>query len=176
MIEKVLDVAKSYVGYMEKASDDDLDDFNSNVGSNNFTKFARDFFPEFQGMAWCCMFIYSCFAYAYGEDTAIKMLGDIKTARCQELWDAMAKQGLSRDDISKAEKGDLIFFHKNNFICHIGIVVNVDDDSIETIEGNTILKNNEVIESGDGVYQKKYDITNEKIKGVASPDWKYLCK
>ena len=176
MKEKVLEIAKSYVGYLEKSSDADLDDFKANAESNNYTKFARNFFPELQGLAWCCMFVYSCFAYAYGADTATKMLGGIKTARCLELWNAMVEKGLNRDDISKAEEGDLIFFQKNGFICHIGIVIKVNKDSVETIEGNTFLKNNELVESGDGVYQKKYEITNEKISGVASPDWKYVCK
>lgn len=39
--KKLIDKAKSYVGYLEKASNKDLDDFTANAGSANYTSTLR---------------------------------------------------------------------------------------------------------------------------------------
>ena len=39
----LIDKALSYVGYLEKASNDDLDDFTANAGNANYTRFCRDY-------------------------------------------------------------------------------------------------------------------------------------
>lgn len=41
--DRVIEVAKAEVGYKEKASNSNLDDKTANAGSNNYTKYARDF-------------------------------------------------------------------------------------------------------------------------------------
>lgn len=171
-IKKVLDVAKSYIGYLEKASKENLDDPKANIGSGNYTKFARDFFPELQGLEWCCMFVYSCFAYAFGGIMAQNILSGCKTAKCSVLQEAMLK---NNKIVKSPEKGDLVFF-KNNLgnISHIGIVSNVNGNRIETIEGNTSVGNNVVIASGGGVYQKYYDISNTKIHSFGKPSWELV--
>lgn len=176
VIEKLLDVARANVGYLEKSTEENLNDPKANAGSNNYTKYARDYFPEMQGMAWCCIFVFCCFAYAFGEEKAIKILGGIKTARCAEQWEALKSHKKCRKNIRKAEKGDLIFFIKGKMICHIGIIIDIDKDNVKTIEGNTFVKNDELIESGDGVYQKYYELTNDKIYGVASPILDFACE
>lgn len=167
-IKKVVSTAESYIGYLEKESGKDLDSFTGNIGNKNYTKFARDFFPELQGLEWCCMFVYSMFAYSFGAIPAQNILSGCKTAKCSVLYDAMRKNS----KVSKQPKiGDLIFFHKNNNINHIGIVSNVSGDSVETIEGNTSVGNNVVIESGGGVYKKHYNLSNPRIFGFGEPTW-----
>ena len=43
-VDKLLDIARSQIGYKEKASNSQLDDFDANAGSNNWTKYARDLY------------------------------------------------------------------------------------------------------------------------------------
>ena len=45
---KVIKIAESQIGYLEKASNKNLDDFEANAGRGNYTKYARDF-EEFAG-------------------------------------------------------------------------------------------------------------------------------
>ena len=72
--QKVIDVALSQVGYHEKASNAELDDFKANSGDGNWTKFARDmdalsgfYNGRKQGFAWCDVFVDWCFVQAYGR-------------------------------------------------------------------------------------------------------------
>lgn len=174
-INKVINEAKSNIGYLEKQSNDDLDNPTSNIGSKNYTKYARDFFPDLQGLEWCCMFVFACFAYQFGKIQAMNLLGECKTAKCSILYDAM-KSKKEVIDIKEVTKGDLIFFHKEGNINHIGIIEKVDKDKIITIEGNTSVGNNVVIESGGGVYEKTYTISNPRIYGIARPKWEYVSK
>ena len=59
--DEVLRVAAAEVGYMEKASNHDLDSKTANAGNGNYTKYARDLWeavPHFyqgpkQGFDWC---------------------------------------------------------------------------------------------------------------------------
>ena len=56
-INKLLNVAESELGYLEKASDQDLDSKTGNAGSGNFTKYWRDLNPKMQGQPWCDGFV-----------------------------------------------------------------------------------------------------------------------
>ena len=41
-VSKVIQIAEEQVGYLEKASNKDLDDKTKNAGSANWTKYGRD--------------------------------------------------------------------------------------------------------------------------------------
>lgn len=41
-IKKILEIANAEVGYLEKASNNNLDDKTANAGDKNYTKYARD--------------------------------------------------------------------------------------------------------------------------------------
>lgn len=64
----VLKVAEGEIGYLEKASNSQLDDKTANAGNKNYTKYARDFdqkYPSWyngkkNGFAWCDMFVDWC--------------------------------------------------------------------------------------------------------------------
>ena len=43
-VDKVLKIAESEVGYLEKKSNKDLDSKTSNAGYNNYTKYGRDMY------------------------------------------------------------------------------------------------------------------------------------
>lgn len=57
---KLIAVAKNEVGYLEKASNSQLDSKTANAGKNNFTKYARDIWPTLQAQPWCDIFVSWC--------------------------------------------------------------------------------------------------------------------
>ena len=72
-LSKVLKIAEAEVGYLEKASNSQLDSKTANAGSANYTKYARDldnisgfYNGKKNGYPWCDVFIDWCFVQAYG--------------------------------------------------------------------------------------------------------------
>lgn len=73
-IDKLIQIAKNETGYLEKASNSQLDSKTANVGENNYTKYWRDIKPDYQRQPWCAAFVSWCFMKAFGLDTAKKLL------------------------------------------------------------------------------------------------------
>ena len=42
-MNSIVEEAKKWVGYLEKASNSNLNDFTANAGDNNYTRFAVDY-------------------------------------------------------------------------------------------------------------------------------------
>ena len=89
-IELLLKIASAEVGYLEKASNRNLDSKTGNAGSNNYTKYARDLdnIPGFyngpkNGYAWCDVFVDWCFVQAFGVDEAKKIY---KLPTCNKVF------------------------------------------------------------------------------------------
>lgn len=143
--DKIIKIAKSYIGYTEE--------------NNNYNIFADKVNKSVQNMSWCCTFIQAIF-----KEANIRLASD--SCKCSVLYQAMKK-------VDKAEVGDLIFFvskgaeHKIENINHIGLVVEVGNRVIKTIEGNTRWEN----EERDGVRERVYDVGNERIFGYARPKY-----
>lgn len=74
--EKLINMAKSYVGYIEKKSNKELDSFTANAGLNNYTAFARDYKTvsgiDAQAQPWCDVFVDMMFVYTFGANNAKK--------------------------------------------------------------------------------------------------------
>lgn len=162
VIKKLISTASAEIGYMEKASNKNLDDKTANAGKGNFTKYARDLVnligsPYAQGAAWCDMFVDWCFVQTFGKDNTKKMLGG---------WSAYTPT--SADLYKKAKRfyqspavGDQIFFKNSERINHTGIVVNVTSTTVYTIEGN----------SSNKVQNRSYSLKDKSIAGYGKPDW-----
>lgn len=162
VIKKLISTASAEIGYMEKASNKNLDDKTANAGKGNYTKYARDLVkligsPYAQGAAWCDMFVDWCFVQTFGKDNAKKMLGG---------WSAYTPT--SADLYKKAKRfyqspavGDQIFFKNSERINHTGIVVNVSDTTVYTIEGN----------SSNKVQSRSYSLKDKSIVGYGRPNW-----
>ena len=79
--ERVLDIARAEIGYLEKASNAQLDSKTANAGNKNYTKYARDldnlgmYNGRKNGYAWCDVFCDWCFIQAFGLELALKMTG-----------------------------------------------------------------------------------------------------
>lgn len=169
----VIEVALNENGYLEKASNKDLDSNTANAGYNNFTKYGRDLVkwvgsPYANGVAWCDMFVDWCFIKAFGISEAKKLLGgwSAYTPTSAQYYKNMGCWYTSNPKI-----GDQIFFkNSNGVICHTGLVYNVDTSYIYTIEGNTSGSNG-VVANGGGVFKKKYLISYERIAGYGRPNY-----
>lgn len=170
-------IAMNEVGYMEKETPDQLDDKEANAGDKNFTKYARDldeiigfYFGAKQGLPWCDVFVDWCFVKGYGVNMARKLL-------CQPILSRGAGCKFSMEYYKDAgqlyetpEIGDQIFFQKNGIICHTGLVVDVNDRLVTTVEGNTSDLEG-IVANGGCVRQKQYALDFEGIAGYGRPDY-----
>lgn len=166
-VEKLIDVARQEIGYLEKASNKGLDNKTANAGGNNYTKYARDIYPGLQGQPWCDMFVDWCFVQAFGEVTARQLIGGGFSAYTPTSAQYYKNKGQWH---KTAKAGDQIFFHNSTRICHTGIVVNADTKEVITIEGNTSNASG-VIPNGGGVFKKVYPANYANISGYGRPDW-----
>lgn len=176
--QKVIDIAIGEVGYLEKASNYNLDSKTANSGSNNYTKYARDLdnIPGFyngkkNGYAWCDCFVDWCFVQAYGVDGA-------KTLLCQPnnslgagcTYSAQYYKMKSQFYTSNPQPGDQIFFGNARESTHTGLVYAVDSARVYTVEGNTSGASG-VIANGGGVCKKSYPLNYSGIYGYGRPNY-----
>lgn len=178
-VEKLLATAQAEEGYLEKASNSQLDDKTANAGSANYTKYARDldqlgvYNGKKNGFSWCDMFVDWCFIQTFGLDTAMSMtfqsMGGVG-AGC--TGSASYYKAKNRFYTSNPQPGDQIFFSNDGgkSMAHTGIVVKVDSSRIYTIEGNTSSAAG-MIANGGCVRSKSYQRTYTKIGGYGRPDY-----
>ena len=172
---EVIKVALGEVGYLEKASNKNLDDKTANAGSNNYTKYARDldnisnfYNGKKNGYAWCDVFVDWCFVKAFGVDKAKELLlqpNKSLGAGCKFSMDYYKNKGQFH---TKPAIGDQIFFMSGTSITHTGLVYNVDKTYVYTVEGNTSGASG-VVANGGGVCKKKYKLSYNKIAGYGRP-------
>ncbi len=167
-IDKLLNVAKNEIGYLEKRSNIQLDSKTANAGSSNYTKYARDLYPSLQGQPWCDMFVDWCFVQAFGRVAAQQLLGGGFSAYTPTSAQYYKIKGQYHKD--SPQPGDQIFFKNSQRICHTGIVYEVTMTKVRTIEGNTS-DGSEVVANGGAVCCKEYSLDNSRIDGYGRPDW-----
>lgn len=142
----VVRIARNEIGYHEKRTNANLDKNTApNDGGGNYTKYARDldaisyFNGKKQGYDWCAVFY--CWLI---EQT----LGDGMSAR-SALYQPNAKYNCGAGCTPQAQYyrennafytapkvGDQIFYGKTGDEAHTGLVIEVSDGSVYTIEGN----------------------------------------
>ena len=170
-VKKLINQAGHWVGYLEKKSNTQLDDFTANAGNGNYTCFARDYKlhtgHNLQAQPWCAMFVSEVFVQAFGLETARKLLGGSLYRYCPTGVNQFKKTGRWSTD---PEPGAVIFFSNGQRAYHTGIVIEVTSTRVKTIEGNTSGASG-VIENGGGVFQKAYRRNHAKILGYGLPDW-----
>lgn len=160
----IVAIALAEVGYREKATNSVLDDKTANSGSNNWTKYARDlaaagyYNGNKNGYAWCDCFVDWCFFKAYGavEGQRIQCQTGPLGAGC--VYSAQYYQQKGRYD-KNPKVGDQVFFQTGGQIGHTGIVVEVTDTAIVTVEGN----------ASDQVKRNTYGLGNGYIAGYGHP-------
>lgn len=168
---KVLAVAIAEIGYMEKASNSQLDDKTANAGSANYTKYARDFdtkYPNWyngkkNGFEWCDMFVDWCFLTAFGYSAALVLLCQPeKSCGAGCTFSAGYFRSHGQFYTSNPKPGDQIFFGSSISDCtHTGIVEKVDGSTVYTIEGNT----------SNRVARRSYPLNSRNIVGYGRPKY-----
>lgn len=162
-IQAVINIAKGEIGYLEKASNSQLDSKTANAGYNNYTKYWRDVYPSYQAQAWCAAFVSWVFMQAFGKTTATKLLKHWPYVYCPTLGSLFTKY-------ANPEVGDIVIFYRNGTFAHTGIVIDVDGDKFTTIEGNTSGASG-IVANGGGVCQKSYYNSNLPGTKFCRPDY-----
>ena len=162
-IDALIATARAEVGYLEKKSNSQLDDKTANAGYNNYTKYWRDVYPQYQAQAWCAAFISWCMMKTFGLDTAKKLLKHWPYVYCPTLGNLFTKY-------ANPKKGDIVIFYRGGTFAHTGLVTKVEDDVFYTIEGNTS-GGSDIVANGGGVCSKYY--YNSKLPGTkfCRPDY-----
>lgn len=162
-IDKLIQIAKNEVGYLEKASNSQLDSKTANAGENNYTKYWRDIKPDYQGQPWCAAFVSWCMMKAFGLDTAKKLLKHWPYVYCPTMADLFTLN-------SNPKVGDIVIFYRNGAFTHTGIVIKVSGDRFWTVEGNTS-GGSTIIANGGGVCQKSYYNSNLPGTKFCTPNY-----
>jgi len=177
-VDDVIKIARAEEGYLEKASNSNLDSKTENAGSKNYTKYARDldnvagfYNGRKNGYAWCDVFTDWCFVKAYGVDNAKKLLCQPAKSLGAGCVYSMRYYKDKKQFYTYPKVGDQIFFKDSGGdIVHTGIVVDVDDKYVYTIEGNTSSASG-VVANGGCVREKKYAISYSRIAGYGRPTY-----
>lgn len=154
--EKVLNLAKSQVGYKESGQ-------NITKYSSYFDTTAWQWFNgKKQGVAWCAIWICWLFCQAMGKNEARTFLGcpspkNNCAAGVKYLWQYMTGKGYKVDK-KKGQAGDVIFFSN---LGHVGIIEKVENGKYYTIEGN----------KSNAVKRCNYSISSSSIYGICHPKW-----
>ena len=166
--QALLAIAATEIGYHEKASNADLDNPLGNIGSNNWTKYARDlaaagyYNANKNGFAWCDVFIDWCFYQLAGRNAAKAQEIECQTgpygAGCTFSRKYYQQQGRL---YTEPQVGDQVFFTRNGEITHTGIVETVSGNRITTIEGN----------SSDQVIRRSYTLGDGYVKDFGRPKY-----
>lgn len=169
-IDLVLNLARSEVGYHEKASNSGLDDKDANAGSGNWTKYARDLdsLRNFynggkNGYAWCDVFYDWLFVKCFGPELGRQMLCQpLNSAGAGCLYSVQYYKQYGRWATGTPEPGDQIFFsYAPGEYSHTGLVESVSGGVVTTIEGNT----------SDSVGRRSYAVGSSTIAGYGRPRW-----
>ena len=130
-LEAFVQTALNEEGYMEKASNKNLDDKTANAGSNNYTKYGQHFGATGPKYPWCAQFV------SWAADQAnIPSESLQRGASVSGFYNFFKNKGRLKSASTTPSRGDVIIFNRNGS-SHTGIVTGVVDGQIKTIEGNT---------------------------------------
>lgn len=165
--EKFIEIAKNEVGYLEKATNSQLNDKTANAGYNNWTKYGAWYGMNGPSAYWCDIFVSWC-AHQAGIDDII---GKFAYCPYHVTWFKNRGQWVT----SNPQIGDIIFFKDSNspsIAGHVGIVYSVNSSTVYTYEGNTS-GGSSIIANGGGVFAKSYSTSNSRILGYGRPSYTF---
>lgn len=182
-VERLVATARAEVGYVEKKTNAQLDDKTANAGNADWNKYARDldalgvvYNGKKNGYAWCDIFVDWCFIQTFGLENALTLLCQPRNgmgAGCTCSARYYKQQG--RFHTKNPQPGDQIFFSKDGgeTSYHTGLVVDVRDGKVYTVEGNTSSTPG-VVPNGGMVRDKSYNLSYAKIGGYGRPDFSII--
>ena len=180
--ERVVTEAKKWDGYLEKASNSQLDSFTANAGSNNFTIFAKHLYetaPNLlngnkNGYQWCTSYYLDIFVRCFGAERTQKALYlPSKSLAAGCIYAVNYYKAVGKYDQTPEIGAQVFFSDSDGDPCHTGMVIGYDNTYVYTIEGNTSGASG-VVSNGGGVARKSYRRNYSRIHGYGHPDWAYL--
>lgn len=170
ILDNLLTLAHSQVGYTEKDNDKDLDTkVGTTAGSGNHTKYARDLtaigLPGYCGSAWCAVYQMWLDVQTVGKDQALKNMGP-QFYNCFAIRDYAKAAGRWLDWGATPKPGYLVIFRQS----HVGRVTRVADSRIYTNEGNTS-NGTAVVRNGGMVCDKSYALSDGSILGYVKMEY-----
>ena len=174
-VDVLLKIAENEVGYLEKETNNNLDNKTTNAGDENYTKYARDlakanyYNGNKNGYAWCDVFVDWCHWMAANKDSKEAQRVICQTGAYGAGCVYSSQYYRNKGRYGKTPKvGAQIFFGKTGDEYHTGIVYMVSSSRVYTIEGNTS-GDSGVVDNGGGVFKKSYSISNSEINGYGYP-------
>lgn len=166
---KTAELMAAQSGYMEKASNANLDSKTGNAGSGNYTKYARDVnnmgLMGCQGQPWCAVYQFWVCAQIFGKAKALEIMGG-GFYNCTSVKNYAKSRGTWH---TTPKLGALIIFRNG---AHIGRVTKVTDTQVYTNEGNTSAGGtNNVVPNGGCVADKVYTRNYSGIDGYVWIDY-----
>ena len=157
---ELIAVAGDEVGYKEKKSNSNLDDFTANAGSGNYTKYGKWY--GLNPAPWCAIFVSWC-AHMTEISTDIIPKYSSCTTGMKTFKDNGCFYYSSANGGSYTPKSGDIFFvgTSKTSSSHTGIVKSVSSYKITVISGN----------HGDKVAEHTYKLTDSSLVGFASPNY-----
>lgn len=189
VIDLFMDIWTAEIGYMEKASNAELDNPTANAGRANYTKYARDmdavgyYNGRKQGTSWCCIGPDWSRYMAYGMELAQKIMNQ-PTKGCgagvkwvYRYFDQM--RHFYRGIIpQRGDQAILVTYNAQGHVSswqHTGVVDRVSGGRVYLIEGNTS-PGTAVIPNGGMVCRKSYPLGDKRIYGYGRPRWDVVAK
>lgn len=129
----------------------------------------KEYIHKVNGHDWCTQFVDAAFIATFSLDEARKMLyrpvmndyGSV-VKYAFDYFKSKGKGYVKEKHIP--EPGDVIYFHNTDGLSHTGIVVDVTDTEVITVEGNAGT-------NSQYVAKKSYKKTNTYIYGYGVPDY-----
>ena len=165
----LLSRAEAELGYIEKASNSNLDSKTGNKGTSNYTKYARDInalgLAGCQGQPWCITFQFWLEVQEFGLDKALEHWHMNKKTyvgyNCFSTYNTFPSSKRSKTP----KLGAVVIFTQS----HAGRVVAINGNTFTTIEGNTSPAAYD--RNGGMVAKKTYNVNDSKIKGFLLIDY-----
>ena len=177
-VQPIINWAENERNYIEKDSLTDLDDKTKNAGDDNYTKYSQEvdalgvFSTQVQGQPWCATWVTDGFINTYGVDKGLDMLCQPnKNSNAACCGDAAEYYQKADRWYTSPQVGDQVFFKTTKYqYAHTGIVTEVTDTEVTTIEGNTSSENG-VVSNGGAVTKKHYPVGYSGFKGFGRPKY-----
>ena len=177
-VQPIINWAENERNYTEKDSLSDLNDKTKNAGDDNYTKYSQEvdalgvFSAQVQGQPWCATWVTDGFINTYGVNKGLDMLcqpsKNSNAACCGDAAEYYQKAGRW---YTSPQVGDQVFFKTTKYqYAHTGIVTEVTDTEVTTIEGNTSYEKG-VISNGGAVTKKHYPVGYSGFKGFGRPKY-----
>lgn len=152
-----LHIANNEVGYLEKASDYNLDDKYANPGTADYSKYGA--WLGASKMPWCAAFVSWCANQAHVLTSIIPKTDSVYAMRNFYINAGRYYESAARGGTYTPLPGDLVFIYWKEPYGHIGIIYSVEGNNITVIEGNWDAK----------VNKRTLVLTDTSLTGYASP-------